>query len=77
MGGALTWITDQKWQVMMLATAPGSVTEMALTAKILEDGLAVVTAFHVVRIFIILPFASSIIGVTARLARRWGLQPDE
>src|SRR6056297_3446956 len=77
MGGALTWITDQKWQVMLLSTAPGSVTEMALTAKILEDGLAVVTAFHVVRIFIILPFASSIIGVTARVAQRWGLQSRE
>ncbi|EDM72125.1 ureidoglycolate hydrolase [Roseobacter sp. AzwK-3b] len=77
MGMALTWITGEKWQVMMLSTAPGSVTEMALTAKILEDGLAVVTAFHVVRIFIILPFASSIIDVTARLAQRWGLQSQD
>jgi hypothetical protein len=27
----------------------------------------------VVRIFIILPFAGTIIGLTARLATRWGL----
>ncbi|MGX0978770.1 membrane AbrB-like protein [Roseovarius sp. MBR-51] len=74
MGVVLTWVTDQTWQVMLLATAPGSVTEMALTAKILEDGLAVVTAFHVVRIFIILPFASSIISVTVRLADYWELR---
>lgn len=73
MGLGLTWLTGQSWQVMLLSTAPGSVTEMALTAKILEDGLAVVTAFHVVRIFIILPFAGTIIGLTARLATRWGL----
>lgn len=76
MGVALSWLTSQTWQVMVLSTAPGSVTEMALTAKILEEGLAVVTAFHVMRIFIILPFASSIIAVTARLADRWNLHPD-
>jgi len=74
MGVGLTWITGETWQVMLLSTAPGSVTEMALTAKILEDGLAVVTAFHVVRIFIILPLAGSIIGLTVRVTDRWGLQ---
>lgn len=76
MGLVMVWITGQTWQVMLLSTAPGSVTEMALTAKILDDGLAVVTAFHVIRIFIILPFASTIIGLTAKLADRWGLHPD-
>lgn len=76
MGLALTWLTGQSWQVMVLSTAPGSVTEMALTAKILQEGLAVVTAFHVIRIFIILPFASSIIAITARLASKWGLHPN-
>ncbi|MCZ0813000.1 MAG: AbrB family transcriptional regulator [Pseudomonadota bacterium] len=75
MGIGLTWLTGESWQVMLLSTAPGSVTEMALTAKILEDGLAVVTAFHVIRIFIILPLAGTIIGVTARVAERWGLRP--
>ncbi len=76
MGMGLVWITGQPWQVMILSTAPGSVTEMALTAKILQQGIAVVTAFHLVRIFIILPFAPVIIGVTARLARQWGLRTD-
>ncbi|MFD1508623.1 AbrB family transcriptional regulator [Lacimonas salitolerans] len=71
----MAWITGQSWQVMLLSTAPGSVTEMALTAKILDDGLAIVTAFHVIRIFIILPFAGTIIGLTARLAKRWNLHP--
>lgn len=76
MGLVLAWMTGQSWQVMILSTAPGSVTEMALTAKILQDGLAIVTAFHVIRIFIILPFASTIIALTARLARRWGLHAE-
>ena len=74
MGAAIAWITGEKWTVMILATAPGSVTEMALTAKILQEGIAVVTAFHLVRIFIILPFAPLMISLTARLARMWGLR---
>jgi uncharacterized protein len=41
----------------LLATAPGSVTEMALTAKLLEQGVAMVTAYHLIRIFIIIPLA--------------------
>lgn len=72
-GFGLSWITSQPWQVMILATAPGSVTEMALTAKVLQEGIAVVTAFHLVRIFIILPFAPLIINLTARVAKAWGL----
>ncbi len=69
MGMGLTWMTGQPWQVMVLATAPGSVTEMALTAKILQEGLAVVTAFHIVRIFIILPFSGIIVAQALRLAK--------
>ncbi|MFN3661766.1 AbrB family transcriptional regulator [Yoonia sp.] len=75
MGLGLSWITGQPWTVMVLSTAPGSVTEMALTAKILQEGIAVVTAFHLVRIFIILPTAPLIINMTARLATLWGLHP--
>lgn len=30
-------------------------------------------AFHMIRIFIILPLAGTIIGLTAQLADRWGL----
>lgn len=74
MGLGMTWFTGERWTVMILSTAPGSVTEMALTAKILQEGIAVVTAFHLVRIFIILPLAPLIIGLTARMARYWGLR---
>lgn len=63
-------LTGLDWQTMVLATAPGSVTEMALTAKILQQGVAIVTAFHVVRIFITLPAAPLIFAITARLAGR-------
>ena len=70
MAFAISALTGIGWQVMVLATAPGSVTEMALTAKILQQGVAMVTAFHVVRIFILLPAAPLIFAITARLAGR-------
>ena len=75
MGLALAWLTGLPWEVMVLATAPGSVTEMALTAKILQEGIAVVTAFHLVRIFLILPAAPLIFRIAAHLAGRHGLGP--
>ena len=68
LGVAFVYWTGHTWQVMILATAPGSATEMALTAKILNQGLAIVTAFHVLRIFVILPTAPLVIGATAKLA---------
>lgn len=67
MGLGMAGLTGQPWQVLVLATAPGSVTEMALTAKILQEGLAIVTAFHIVRIFIILPFSALIVAQALRL----------
>lgn len=38
---------------LILSLAPGSVTEMAVTAKVLQLGVPLVTAFHLVRIFLI------------------------
>lgn len=70
MAFAIAAVTGIEWQTMVLATAPGSVTEMALTAKILDQQVAIVTAFHIVRIFIILPFLPLIFSITAKLANR-------
>jgi len=70
MAFAIAAVTGIDWHTMILATAPGSVTEMALTAKILNQQVAIVTAFHIVRIFIILPFLPLIFSVTAKLANR-------
>lgn len=77
MAFALSAMTGIEWQTMVLATAPGSVTEMALTANVLQQGVAVVTAFHVVRIFVILPLAPLIFATTARFANRSGRAPEE
>ena len=77
MAFAVSALRDIDWQVMVLATAPGSITEMALTAKVLDQGVAMVTAFHVVRIFTILPAAPLIFAVTARLAGATSARPGD
>lgn len=70
MAVAISALTGIEWQTMVLATAPGSVTEMALTAKLLGQGVALVTAFHVIRIFIILPLVPVIFAIVGWLAKR-------
>ena len=67
---AMAAVSGLSWTTMVLAFAPGSVTEMALTAKILQADVALVTAFHLVRIFIILPAAPLFIRWVAGTARR-------
>lgn len=42
---------------LVLAAAPGSVTEMSLTAEAMGLGVAMVTTFHIVRLFIIMPLS--------------------
>jgi len=39
---------------LILATAPGGIAEMSITAKVLELGVPVVTAFHVTRVVMLL-----------------------
>mgnify|MGYP000191237605 CR=1 FL=1 len=52
---SLALITDFPWDVLVLGAAPGSITEMALTARFLHEDVALITAFHLVRIFLIIP----------------------
>lgn len=74
-GWGLSAATGVPLPVMILATAPGSVTEMALTAKVLGQGVAIVTVFHLTRIFIIIPTAPLIARMTAWAANRWEIGP--
>jgi uncharacterized protein len=53
-GLALAAITDLHPATLVLATAPGGIAEMSITAKVLELGVPVVTAFHVVRVVLLL-----------------------
>lgn len=53
-GAALGWATDVPIATMILGAAPGGIAEMAITAKVLQLGVAVVTAFQVCRLVAVL-----------------------
>ena len=51
---AIAAATDLHPATLVLATAPGGIAEMSITAKVLELGVPVVTAFHVTRVVVLL-----------------------
>lgn len=57
------------WRIVLLGAAPGGVTEMALTAKVLQRDATTVTAFHLTRIFLFMPSIPWIVALIARLDR--------
>jgi membrane AbrB-like protein len=54
MGWAMAWATGLHPATLILGTAPGGIAEMAITAKVLELGVPVVTAFQVCRLVAVL-----------------------
>jgi uncharacterized membrane protein AbrB (regulator of aidB expression) len=54
---------------MILGTAPGGIAEMAITAKVLQLGVPVVTAFQVCRLVAVLVLAEPLFGWAARTGR--------
>jgi uncharacterized protein len=63
---ALARFTGLHPATLVLATAPGGVAEMAVTAKVLELGVPVVTAFHVTRIVLLLLCTGPLFGWLSR-----------
>lgn len=57
---------------MVLATAPGGMAEMCITAKVLQLGVPLVTAAQVTRIIILLMTAAPVFRLMRRLLRRTG-----
>lgn len=53
-GWALAWGTGLHPATLILGTSPGGITEMAITAKVLELGAPVVTVFQVCRLIAVL-----------------------
>ncbi len=68
--GALQSIAlDASFPMLVLANAPGGTPEMAITASSMHLDAALVTAFHIVRILVIIPAAALIFRLYARLDR--------
>ena len=42
------------WATVLLGTSPGGIAEMSITAKVMQLGVPVVTAFHVTRYVVVL-----------------------
>jgi membrane AbrB-like protein len=51
---AMAWLSGQSIASLVLGTAPGGMAEMSITAKVLQLGVPLVTAFHVTRIVVLL-----------------------
>ncbi len=51
---ALSWATGLHLATMILGTSPGGIAEMSITAKVLQLGAPVVTAFQVCRLIAVL-----------------------
>ncbi len=56
-GTALAWATGLHPATLILGTSPGGIAEMAITAKVLQLGVPVVTAFQVCRLVAVLILA--------------------
>jgi len=57
---------------MVLATAPGGMAEMCVTAKVLQLGVPLVTAAHVTRVIILVTTTAPTFRLAKRLRRAWG-----
>lgn len=66
-GIALALLSRQNAATMVLGMAPGGIAEMAITAKVLQLGVPLVTAFHVTRLVVVLMFTGPLFAG----ARAW------
>jgi uncharacterized protein len=54
MAALFAWACGLHWATLVLGTSPGGIAEMAITAKVLQLGVPVVTAFQVCRLIAVL-----------------------
>ena len=64
-GAGLAWASGQHPVTLVLGNAPGGIAEMCITAKVLQLGVPLVTAFHVTRLVVLL-LATPLVFVRVR-----------
>jgi uncharacterized protein len=67
-GAGLAYASGLHPATLVLGTAPGGIAEMCITAKVLQLGVPLVTAFHVTRLVILL---LTTVPLFARVQRWW------
>jgi uncharacterized membrane protein AbrB (regulator of aidB expression) len=70
---ALAWISDISWPTLVLALAPGGIAEMCITAKVLQLGVPLVTAAHVIRVLILITTTGPSFRAARQLRKRFRL----
>lgn len=70
----LTKVTGIDLSSTALASSPGGLAEMALTAQVLHLNVALITAFHVVRTFIVNSFTLQVFNFVRRLGLIRGME---
>jgi uncharacterized protein len=71
--GLLAWLTGLPAASLVLATAPGGIAEMCITAKVLQLGVPLVTAAHVTRVLVLISATDPLFRLAKHLAKR----PDQ
>ncbi len=70
--GLLAQATGLPWPTLVLGTSPGGIAEMSITAKVLQLGVPVVTAFQVCRLVAVLVLAEPLFRALERRRGRAG-----
>ncbi len=65
----LAWLSGLPIPSLVLATAPGGIAEMCVTAKVLQLGVPLVTAAHVTRVLILVNATAPLYRAARRLSR--------
>ncbi len=71
-GAALAWLSGLPVPSLVLATAPGGIAEMCITAKVLQLGVPLVTAAHVTRVVVLIAATGPIFALARSLGERSG-----
>ena len=72
-GAGLAYVSGLHPATLVLGTAPGGIAEMCITAKVLQLGVPLVTAFHVTRVVILL---LTTVPLFANVQRWWNTDEE-
>jgi len=70
-GALLAWVAGLSVPSLVLATAPGGLAEMCITAKVLQLGVPLVTATQVTRVFLLLLTTGPVYRAAQAIQRRF------
>jgi membrane AbrB-like protein len=71
-GAGLAWMYGLPIPSVILATAPGGIAEMCITAKVLQLGVPLVTAAQVTRVLVLVTGTGTLFKWARRIAERFG-----